>query len=143
MYSDEERFVVENERSAMDSDDDEEDLKKPRSSTAPSGSSNSTQTQEDFQINAPNLLSEIRIPNSKLKSILRKLNYLALKQLESIISFNTVLVSFALNFHVPENPFINAAMGISLAKVICKNIFLYIFKTFIKTASVILSLTVL
>jgi len=75
--------------------------------------------------------------------MLRKLNYLALKQLESIISFNTVLVSFALNFHVPENPFINAAMGISLAKVICKNLFLYIFKTFIKTASVILSLTVL
>ena len=58
MYSDEERFVVENDRSAMDSDDDEEDLKKPRSSTAPSGSSNSTQTQEGFQINAPNLLSE-------------------------------------------------------------------------------------
>jgi len=123
MYSDEERFVVENDRSAMDSDDDEEDLKKPRSSTAPSGSSNSTQTQEGFHINASNLLSEIRIPNSKLKSILRKLNYLALKQLESIISFNTVLVSFALNFHVPENPFINAATGISLAKVISKNIF--------------------
>ena len=64
MYSDEERFVVENDRSAMDSDDDEEDLKKPRSSTAPSGSSNSTQTQEGFQINASNSLSEIRIPNS-------------------------------------------------------------------------------
>ena len=125
MYSDEERFVVENERSAMDSDDDEEDLKKPRSSTAPSGSSNSTQTQEGFQINAPNSLSEIWIPNNYLKSILRKLNYLALKQLESIISFNTVLVSFALNFHVPENPFTNAAMDTSLAKVICKNLILY------------------
>lgn len=56
LISDEERFAVENERSAMDSDDDEDDLKKPRSSTAPSGSSNSTQTQEDFIINynAPN-----------------------------------------------------------------------------------------
>lgn len=43
---DEERFTVHNDRSATDSDEDEEDLKKPRSSTAPSGSSNSTQTQE-------------------------------------------------------------------------------------------------
>ena len=52
MNLDEERFALENERSAMESDDDEEDLKKPRSSTAPSGSSNSTQTQECFQSNA-------------------------------------------------------------------------------------------
>ena len=53
MNLDEERFVLENERSAMESDDEEDDLKKPRSSTAPSGSSNSTQTQESFQCNAP------------------------------------------------------------------------------------------
>ena len=57
MNLDEERFALENERSTMESDDDEEDLKKPRSSTAPSGSSNSTQTQEGFQSNAPRSFS--------------------------------------------------------------------------------------
>ena len=68
MNLDEERFAVENERSGMDSDD-EEDLKKPRSSTAPSGSSNSTQTQESFLINPPNSLSEklIEIYSKEIK----------------------------------------------------------------------------